>query len=65
MGKIKTHSATAKRFSLTKSGKVKLNHKNRRHKLGLKTTKRKRALRKAGILSESFAPAIKTLLGKK
>ena len=65
MGKIKTHSATAKRFSLTKSGKVKLSHSNRRHKLGLKTTKRKRAVRKAGILSESFAPAVKTLLGKK
>ena len=65
MGKIKTHSATAKRFSLTKSGKVKLSHSNRRHKLGLKTTKRKRTLRKAGMLSASFAPAVKTLLGKK
>ncbi len=64
MGKIKTHSATAKRFSLTKGGKVKLSHKNRRHKLGIKTTKRKRALRKSGILSNSFAPVVKTLLGK-
>ena len=59
MGKIKTHSATAKRFSLTKGGKVKLSHK-----LGIKTTKRKRALRKSGILSNSFAPVVKTLLGK-
>lgn len=65
MGKIKTHSATAKRFSLTKSGKVKLNHTGRRHKLGLKAPKRKRLLRKAGTLSESFAPAVKTLLGKR
>ena len=65
MAKIKTHKATAKRFSITKNGKVKMNSSFRRHKLGLKTTKRKRALRKSGILSETFAPAVKTLLGKK
>ncbi|MBO4422705.1 MAG: 50S ribosomal protein L35 [Clostridia bacterium] len=46
MGKIKTHKASAKRFSLTGTGKVKINHTNRRHKLGLKATKRKRDLRK-------------------
>ena len=62
MGKIKTHKATAKRFSLTKSGLVKLNHTNRRHKLGLKTAKRKRQLRKTGYLSESMAPTVRTLL---
>ena len=62
MGKIKTHSASAKRFKLTKSGKVKLSHMNRRHKLGIKTTKRKRGLRKTGYLSESMAPNIKKLL---
>ncbi len=62
MGKIKTHSASAKRFTVTKSGKVKLNHMNRRHKLGIKTTKRKRTLRKRGYLSESMAPNIKKLL---
>ena len=62
MGKIKTHKATAKRFSITGGGMVKLNHMNRRHKLGLKTTKRKRALRKTGYLSPSMAPAIKKLL---
>ena len=62
MGKIKTHKATAKRFSLTKSGLVKLNHTNRRHKLGLKTAKRKRQLRKTGYLSDSMAPTVRTLL---
>lgn len=62
MGKVKTHKAASKRFSLTKSGKVKLNHTNRRHKLGLKTAKRKRQLRKTGYLSESMAPNIRTLL---
>ncbi len=64
MAKIKTHKATAKRFSLTKSGKVKLNHTNRRHKLGLKTAKRKRQLRKNGYLSTSMAPTISSLIHK-
>ena len=62
MAKIKTHSASKKRFTVTKSGKVKINHSHRRHKLGIKTSKRKRILRKAGYLSESMAPAIKTLI---
>ena len=64
MAKIKTHKATAKRFSLTKSGKVKLNYTNRRHKLGLKTAKRKRQLRKNGYLSTSMAPTISSLIHK-
>ena len=64
MAKIKTHKATAKRFSLTKSGKVKLNHTNRRHKLGLKTAKRKRHLRSGAILSESMTANIRTLIQK-
>ena len=62
MAKIKTHKATAKRFSTTKSGLVKLNHTNRRHKLGIKAPKRKRQLRGGAILSESFAPTIKKLI---
>ncbi len=62
MAKIKTHKATAKRFSLTKSGKVKLNHSYRRHKLGIKTTKRKRILRKAGYLSPAMTANIKALI---
>ena len=62
MPKIKTHRATAKRFTVTKSGKVKLNHSFRRHKLGMKSTKRKRDLRHAGYLSESVAPTVKKLI---
>ncbi len=64
MGKIKTHKASAKRFSVTGTGKVKINHTNRRHKLGIKTAKRKRQLRGGGIMSESMAPNIRTLIGK-
>ena len=64
MGKIKTHKASAKRFSLTGSGKVKMNHNNHRHNLCIKTAKRKRGLRKGAIMSESFAPTYRTLIQK-
>ncbi|MBQ9468524.1 MAG: 50S ribosomal protein L35 [Clostridia bacterium] len=64
MQKIKTHSASAKRFSLTKSGKVKMNHAQHRHKLGIKTAKRKRNLRSRAYMSEAMAPAYKTLIQK-
>ena len=64
MGKLKTHSATKKRFSLTKSGKIKMNHSHHRHKLGLKTAKRKRHLRSGGYLSESMAARCAHAVGK-
>ena len=64
MGKIKTHKASAKRFSVTGGGKVKMNHSHHRHKLGLKTPKRKMNLRTGGILSESMAPTIRMLIQK-
>ncbi len=64
MGKIKTHKASAKRFTTTGGGKVKMNHSHHRHNLGLKTAKRKRSLRKGGILSPSMTPAIRTLIQK-
>ena len=64
MGKVKTHKASAKRFSLTATGKVKLNHCNRRHKLVIKTAKRKRQLRRRATLSESMAPVYRTLITK-
>ena len=62
MGKQKSHKATAKRFSVTKGGKVKYNQSLRRHKLGIKTPKRKRQLRLDAYVSESFAPVIKKLI---
>ena len=65
MGKIKSHKATAKRFSVTKNGKVKMNSSNRRHKLGIKTPKRKRQLRRNAHLSKSFESTVKTLIPNK
>ena len=64
MGKIKTHKASAKRFSLTAGGKIKMNHSHHRHNLGLKTAKRKRQLRRGATLSESMAPVYRTLIIK-
>ena len=65
MGKIKSHKATAKRFSVTKNVKVKMNSSNRRHKLGIKTPKRKRQLRRNAYLSKSFESTVKTLIPNK
>lgn len=62
MGKIKTHSASKKRFKFTATGKVKMNHSNRRHKLGLKTPKRKRILRKADYVASGNAAQLKKLM---
>ncbi len=64
MGKIKTHKASAKRFSVTGTGKVKMNHSEHRHKLNCKTAKRKRNLRKSAILSDAMAANVKKLICK-
>ena len=64
MGKIKTHKASAKRFSLTGSGKVKMSHNNHRHNLGLKSQKRKRHLRTGTTLHESMAPTVRAMILK-
>lgn len=64
MPKQKTHSGAKKRFNLTKSGKVKLSHANKRHLLNGhgKTRKSKRRLRKGGYADVSNAPVIKLLI---
>lgn len=64
MGKIKTHKASAKRFSVTGTGKVKMFHCQHRHNTGLKSAKRKRTLRSSAYLSESMTGNIKTLIQK-
>ena len=46
MPKMKTHRGAAKRFSLTKSGKVKRSKSYKSHLLTKKSAKRKRNLRK-------------------
>ena len=60
--KVKTHSGAKKRFKLTKNGKVKYQHTNKRHRLTQKDTKRKRIARCSGVVSEANAPTIKKLV---
>ena len=62
--KLKSHRASAKRFTLTKSGLVKMNHSHHRHNLGLKTAKRKRHLRDGAILSSAMTANIRALIQK-
>ena len=62
MPKLKTHRGAAKRFKVSKGGKIKMNHVNRRHILTKKTTKYKRGLRKASYLSAANAAMVKKLI---
>ena len=57
--KMKTKKSAAKRFSFTGTGKVKYKKQNLRHILTKKSTKRKRNLRHAGILSDDNVPVIR------
>ena len=62
MPKMKTRKSAAKRYSLTASGKVKYKKQGLRHILTKKSTKRKRKLRKNGILSPAETATAKKLL---
>lgn len=62
MPKLKTHRGAAKRFGVTKNGKVKRGKAYRNHILNKKTTKRKRKLRKPGYLSPANEATIKSMM---
>lgn len=62
MPKLKTNSGAKKRFKLTKSGKIKRQHTNRRHILESKAPGTKRRLRKAGLVAKVDQPGIMKLL---
>jgi large subunit ribosomal protein L35 len=53
MPKQKTHRGAAKRFSFTKTGKVKHKQMNANHQVHLKTTKRTRHLRANGVIDNT------------
>ncbi|HUU49455.1 MAG TPA: 50S ribosomal protein L35 [Nitrospinota bacterium] len=62
MPKIKTNRGAAKRFKVTSSGKVKRKKAYTRHILTKKTTKRKRGLRKADLVSKEDSSRIKKMI---
>jgi len=62
MPKMKTHRGAAKRFKLTKSGKVKYQNAFKSHILEKKSADRKRKLRKLAVLSAPEAKRVKQLI---
>ena len=62
MPKLKTHSGAKKRFSLTKTGKVKRAHAYKSHILNKKTSKRKRNLRKTAMADVTNVAQVKRLI---
>ena len=62
MPKIKTNRSAAKRFSVTKGGKVKYKHAFSRHHAWAKNRSRKRHLRGPGQLNRTDGENIKRLV---
>ncbi len=62
MPKMKTHRGAAKRFKKTATGKLKRSKAYRGHILTKKSPKRKRKLRKSGLVSKSDQKRIAQLL---
>lgn len=62
MPKMKTNRGAAKRFKATGSGKIRRNKAYSSHILTKKSTKRKRNLRKSGLIDSSDVKAVKRML---
>ncbi len=62
MPKMKTHRGAAKRFKRTKNGKFKLHKAFGRHLMTGKSAKRRRNIRKAGILSDADQKRVERML---
>ncbi|MBC8174936.1 MAG: 50S ribosomal protein L35 [Candidatus Marinimicrobia bacterium] len=63
MPKMKTRRGSAKRFSLTKRGKVKKNRANKGHLLMKKRKTRKRKLRQKNLVSSADKKRVKKMIG--
>jgi large subunit ribosomal protein L35 len=61
MPKIRTHKGTAKRFRVTRNGKVMSRHANQSHILEKKSAKRKRAFSGTRTVAAADARAIKKI----
>jgi len=62
MPKIKTHSGAKKRFKVSKKGKILRAKAYKSHILTKKSTKRKRNLRKTGLVDVTNAAQVKRLI---
>ena len=62
MPKSKTNASAKKRFKVTGTGKIKRKHAYKRHILTKKSTKRKRNLRKDGLVHDGDMKNVKAML---
>ena len=62
MPKMKTHSGAKKRFKLTGTGKINRKHAYKSHILTKKTTKQKRNLTHAGLVSSGDQDRVAKML---
>jgi len=62
MPKKKTSKSAAKRLKVTATGKIKFKHPGRGHLLSSKSRKRKRTLRKTGVMSKDGAKHLRDLI---
>jgi large subunit ribosomal protein L35 len=62
MPKMKTNRGAAKRFKVTGKGKITYSKSYANHILTKKTTKRKRGLRKSGIIDKTNRAMVKRLI---
>lgn len=62
MPKLKTKKAAAKRFRKTATGKILRNKACRSHLLTKKASKRKRSLRKKGVVSPTESGKVRRML---
>jgi large subunit ribosomal protein L35 len=60
--KMKTNKGVKKRFKITATGKLKRTKPGRRHILNKKSTKRKRNLKRPGLVSEGHAKVYKKVI---
>ena len=65
MPKVKTNSSAKKRFKVTGTGKIMFQKAFKRHILTKKSKKRKRNMRKDGMVSDANMHFVKRLLGMK
>ena len=62
--KMKSHRGASKRFKLTGTGKLKRSKAYKSHILTKKSAKRKRGLRKSGLISSADLKRMKMVLDK-
>ena len=62
MPKLKTHRGAAKRFSLTKSGKIKRSKAYKRHILTKKAASRKMRLGQSTLVDQTNEKAVRRML---